>query len=105
MTIGYKSDKHNVLIELPIENERNFLILNYFVINEKGQRFFIRKLFDVYKYKKLRIIFTQYFILKGELFEDKGEFLLVQQLINSKKAKYFDEIQNQHLNKFEKESL
>mmetsp|Transcript_19981 Transcript_19981/g.18971 ORF Transcript_19981/g.18971 Transcript_19981/m.18971 type:complete len:80 (-) Transcript_19981:247-486(-) len=60
MTMAIKFEQQKVVVEFPIDQEKQFMILNFFLLNENGQRFFIRKVFEIYKDKKLKVLFSQH---------------------------------------------
>jgi hypothetical protein len=56
MTVGFKSEQYKTIIEFPIDAEKNFLILNFALLDEDGKRYYVRKIFEIYRNKKLKIL-------------------------------------------------
>jgi hypothetical protein len=59
MTIALKSDFNKVIIEFPLESEKNFLILNFMLLNEHGKCFYSRKVYEIVREKKLKLLLSQ----------------------------------------------
>ena len=52
------------MIEVPLDRERNFMILNSPMLLEGGKQTVTRKLFEVINGKKLKPVLTQRFLVK-----------------------------------------
>jgi len=59
MTIALRSDTNKVIIEFPIDSERNWVTLNFSLINGQGKIFFLRKTYEIFKEKKVRLMRTE----------------------------------------------
>ena len=49
MTIAFKVESKDLLLEVPLNRNRNFLILHCNIIQENGMPIHIRKMFEVQK--------------------------------------------------------
>lgn len=63
ITIGLKSEIKDVIIEVPLYKEKNFIILNTNLIQEDGHVHFVRKVFEIVSNKKLKLIFGQRYLV------------------------------------------
>jgi len=54
MTIGFKIESRELLVEVPLDREPNFIMLNSPMLLEDGKLTYIRKMFEVVNGKKLR---------------------------------------------------
>ena len=96
MTIGFKVDTKEVIIEVPLDKEKNFIVLNNLMLLENGDLTYARKMFETINRKKLRqLLFQQYLVLKHAEADTDPHFIpLNKDFIAAKRAKlvdYFDE--------------
>lgn len=65
LTIGYKLEGvQEMILEAPIEKERNFVIMNSLQIQEDGVLTFIRKIMEIQNGKKLRNLLHQKYLIR-----------------------------------------
>jgi hypothetical protein len=66
MTLAFRmDDPYKCIIEFPLEADRLFLVLNFMLLGGDGRKFYVRKMFEVVKDKKLKCILYE----KNELGE------------------------------------
>jgi len=89
ITIGFKIEGKETMIEVPLCKERHFMILSCTHIHEDGTVIFSRKMFETMGGRKHKIILSQRFqILKSKNSFVKPIFLhLYKDFVALKKAK------------------
>jgi len=58
ITLGYKIEGKEVLIEVPIDKDKDFLVVNALLLTEDGKMNYHRKFFETVGGKKLRNILS-----------------------------------------------
>ena len=86
ITVGYKCDKYKTIIEFPLEGDKLFTVLNYLMLDPNGSRMYSRKVFEIYRSKKLKPLITENFDIIEELDEEQAVFYLSYQWINQRKV-------------------
>ena len=104
MTLAFKVDLKEILIEVPLDRERNFMILNNPMLLQNGKQTLTRKLFEVINGKKLKPVLTQRFLIK-EIHPEpsiKPQLLPVgTDILNSIRARIIDRLDHKALAKEE----
>ena len=52
----YRSENPKVFIEMPLDQEKKFIILSFLLLNEQGKSVYVRKVFEVVREKKLKTL-------------------------------------------------
>ena len=89
ITIGYKVENTEIMIEAPLTREKDFMTLSCTTLNENGIEFFKRQIFETVGGRKHKLLLSQrYKILKSGHNLIKPVFLhLYKDYLNFKKAK------------------
>ena len=69
MTIGFKNDSKEVMIEAPLNDKRNFMTVNNMFLFKNDEykltkQVYLRKIFETLNGKKLRQVLTQQFEIR-----------------------------------------
>lgn len=62
MTIGFKNDQRETIIEAPLGKECEFLLVNTQML-EDGESIFVRSFFEIVNGKKIRQVLNQKFLI------------------------------------------
>mmetsp|Transcript_37324 Transcript_37324/g.57221 ORF Transcript_37324/g.57221 Transcript_37324/m.57221 type:complete len:148 (-) Transcript_37324:491-934(-) len=61
ITFGFKLEVKEILLEVPLDKDKDFVVINGLLLNDEGNLHFIRKFFETVGGKKLRNIMSQKF--------------------------------------------
>ena len=107
MTIGYKleptkddKNKEEMILEAPIERERNFVIMNSLQLQRDRTLTFIRKIMEIQNGKKLRNLLYQKYLVR-RIHEDqsiKPQFVPIgNEVLAGKRARIVDYLDEEEL--------
>lgn len=66
MTLCYRGENPKVFIEVPLDQEKKFIILSFLLLNEQGKSVYVRKVFEVVREKKLKTLLNQQLVIQTD---------------------------------------